>query len=738
MKRRKWSSMVLAASSAPIRLEVLKLLSSSGPLSYTEIMMSLQLNPVRDAGKFVYHLRNLMDAGLISLDRKTKKYGITELGGMMVKLARDVDEYVESKGGRLLVRTSRLTIEEFDRGKIVNSLVTEAGAPVGIAQEIAGEVEEKLIKLKTKYLTSPLIREFVNAVLIEKGFEEYRHRLTRLGMPLHDVARLFEDRPALTVTELERRTAHSVLKEYVLLNGVPRRVADAHLSGLIHINGLSEWTLKPDEVFHDLTVFLRRGLPPLDAPTSFGDAVALIEKLCFLTGLEVSRGVVLDSLNVYLAPFVESQDRRVLVEAFKAFLRSPGLGGYGRTLTLSLEASLPSYLKDVEAVGPGGRKEGTYQDYVEEAQTVTECLVEAVREISLKRMPTHVQVLFKMRNGVGERLAEKSLMELASKYALPYFAVCDVEEEVGFTPDGLMIGVDRVKDDLKGYLRSGNLGTVHVNIPRLHYESKGREERFFSLMESSVKAAVEALKSKRNALVKALKGRMLPLLSGEKDPYFSLEDAACVVSFVGLNEVVEARTEKPLHVAEGARYASHMVQFMGKLIKELEVSEELRIKLAQRSCEEGSERLAHVDLEKYGKDALRAEPSSPPYYTDIPLIPLSRKISLSQRVEAEASTQKNLDGGGLAVIPLRRVSVEALCGFNGQVLKAGCKAYTYTMEISHCHRCGFVSEGFLHTCPSCGAEHPIHLGRASAILQPTHMWPESRLRSSVNWVYHEL
>ncbi|MEM3073031.1 MAG: anaerobic ribonucleoside-triphosphate reductase, partial [Candidatus Bathyarchaeia archaeon] len=547
-----------------------------------------------------------------------------------------------------------------------------------------------------------------------------------------------EDSPPLTVTEVEKRTAHSVLKEYVLLNGVSRRVADAHLSALIHINRLSEWILKPDEVFHDLTFFLTHGLPPLEAPKSFGDAVALIEKLCFFTELEVSHGVALDSLNVYLAPFVENQDRRVLVEAFKAFLKSPSLGG-GRILTLCLETSLPSYLKDVEAVGPGGEKKGTYQDYVAEAQTVNECLVEAMKETSLRRIPTHVQILFKLRNDAGERAAgEESFMELASKYALPYFAVCGSDEERVFTPDGLMIGVDRVKDDLKGYLRSGNLGTVHINIPRLHYESKGREERLLSLMESSVKTAVEAFKAKRNALLKVLKARMLPLLSGEKASYFSLEDAVCVLSFVGLNEVVEARTEKPLYTAEGARYASRILQFMGKLIEELEASSKLRIKLAQRPCEDGSERLARLDLEKYGRDALSAEPSSPPYYTDIPLIPLSRKISLNQRVEAEASTQRSLDGGCLTLIPLRRVSVEALRGLNGEVLKTGCKAYTYTMEISQCHRCGAISDGFQHTCPSCGVEHPTHLGRASALLQPTDMWPESRLRSSVNWIYHGL
>ena len=43
------SSDVLDAASAPVRLHVLKLLVSKGPLPYTEIMYEVKLDPVRDA-----------------------------------------------------------------------------------------------------------------------------------------------------------------------------------------------------------------------------------------------------------------------------------------------------------------------------------------------------------------------------------------------------------------------------------------------------------------------------------------------------------------------------------------------------------------------------------------------------------------------------------------------------------------------------------------------------------------
>lgn len=61
----KASSDVFNTVSSKIRLQVLRILNSRGPMPYTEIMFSLKLDPVRDAGKFIYHLaRSLKDLKL--------------------------------------------------------------------------------------------------------------------------------------------------------------------------------------------------------------------------------------------------------------------------------------------------------------------------------------------------------------------------------------------------------------------------------------------------------------------------------------------------------------------------------------------------------------------------------------------------------------------------------------------------------------------------------------------------
>ncbi|TLN02290.1 hypothetical protein FDZ71_13165, partial [bacterium] len=318
----KLGASIFDAASAPLRMQVLRLLSTKGALPYTEIMSSLKLDPVRDAGKFVYHLRSLTDAGLISSDRRSKRYEATELGDMIVHFARDLEEYVSVKRGKLFVRTSRLAIEDFHRSKIAKSLVIEAGVPQELADEIAAEAEDRLIKLRTSYLTAALVREFVNAILIEKKLEEYRHKLTRVGMPVYDVTQLLRSTGELGLATdyVQKSAGASVLGEYVLLECLPREVADAHISGRIHICDIDSWPLKPSEVQHDLRYFLKNGLVGFRPPQSFNAALAMIQNVYRLGIAEISGEQSFDLFNIFLAPYVEDTPEDAVSESLGLFL----------------------------------------------------------------------------------------------------------------------------------------------------------------------------------------------------------------------------------------------------------------------------------------------------------------------------------------------------------------------------------------------------------------------------------
>ena len=421
----KLGAAVFDAASAPLRMQVLRLLSTKGALPYTEIMAALKLDPVHDAGKFVYHLRSLSEAGLISSEKRTKKYEITELGEMVVHFARDLEEYVGVKRGKLFVRTSRLAIEDFHRSKIAKSLVVEAGVPQELADEIAAEAEDRLIRLRTSYLTAALIREFVNAILIEKKLEEYRHKLTRVGMPVYDVSQLLRatGELGLTTDYVQKTAGASVLGEYVLLECLPHEIADAHISGQIHISDLESWPLKPSEIQHDLRYFLKNGLVGLRPPQSFNAVLAIIQNVYRLGIAEISGEQSFDLFNVFLAPYVQDTPKDTLKESLVLFLSSIGQDLPSGTpqpgLSLGLEYAVPEFLENVETVGPGGRAIGVYGDYEKAAGVVLDALLEAASQEALTNPLASPRLIFKVRDSTEREEQTRSRIRRADQKKPP-------------------------------------------------------------------------------------------------------------------------------------------------------------------------------------------------------------------------------------------------------------------------------------------------------------------------------
>ena len=173
------------------RLDILKILNSKGPLSYSELKTLAGFKSKKESGKFAYHLRKLVRMQLVSLNRAERRYVVTNLGRLILNLTRQIEEQSVIESGKTYVRTSMETMEEFKPDKILQVLVKEAGMPMELAEKMTGEAEARVHKFQTSYLTAPLIREIVNALLIEHGHEEYRHKLTRIGLPIHDITQMF-------------------------------------------------------------------------------------------------------------------------------------------------------------------------------------------------------------------------------------------------------------------------------------------------------------------------------------------------------------------------------------------------------------------------------------------------------------------------------------------------------------------------------------------------------------------
>ncbi|MDH5734094.1 MAG: hypothetical protein OEY88_10005 [Candidatus Bathyarchaeota archaeon] len=731
MPRKRYSGLkVLKAASSTLRLQVLNLLYEKGPLTYTEMMNVLKLSPTRDAGRFAYHLKFLLKTDLIEPDTDTKKYRLTDLGKTMITFREDIEkQYFKRK--KMMVRTSRFSMEEFDRNKIVDSLVKEAGVPVDQAQKVARETERHVSHFKTKYLTAPLIREIVNTILIQKGLEEYRHKLTRLGLPVHDVTQLLKTTSTMSlgVEAIHKAAGDAVIEEYTLLNVLARDIADAHLSGSLHLNNLGCWILKPSKFMHDIRFFFKHGLktgsadftkPSYPPPKNLQSALLTASNIIKIASAEVIDEQALDYFNIFLAPFTQNLSPDEIKESLRLFIsnlnQSISNTGVSLKTSVSLELVIPTFLEKKTAVGPNGKTTGTYADLVEESRLIASLLLELMLEDEKHRPLFNPSLIVKIRpEALGNQECESLLFQshrLAAEKGIPYFAnLCNKNQRyTSYTATGFRLAAEWKKDWELDTLQTGSVDSVILNLPRATYEAEGKQSRFLKILDEQLEMALRALKTKYLTLQQRVREKLLPFLTqkADGDSYLRLENASHLISFVGLNEAAQAFLGKSVYKDEEAlNFAKETLKYLHKGIQKSARKPETRAALSMVPSTEASKRLVELDVEKYGWAKVRASGTrNQPFYTDFAAIPFENSSSWEKRLSIEAQLHKLTPGSQLTIIQLPDCQQDPnkLLSVTKEISKVhGLGFYTYNRALTHCTGCQKTLYGLLDKCPSCGA-----------------------------------
>jgi predicted transcriptional regulator len=233
-----------------VRIDILKKLNSSQyHISFSKLQKEvLDQNP--SSVNFSFHLNELKKREMI--DSNENGYFITKLGKDILGGILSIEEILIKKTKKKMIRTSKYSKELFDLKKIEVYLITEGGLENFLAQQIAREVEERLAKTDIEYLTAPLMREYINAILLENGLEEVRHKLTRLGTPPYEVSKLFNlEKKGVLPDQFIKKLGSDVSEQYLLLNLIPKNLADLYLSGEIALLNLNYWALRPLGIYLD-------------------------------------------------------------------------------------------------------------------------------------------------------------------------------------------------------------------------------------------------------------------------------------------------------------------------------------------------------------------------------------------------------------------------------------------------------------------------------------------------------
>ena len=154
--------------------------------------------------------------------------------------------------GRYFVVTPKDECLPWEKEKITTALEREGEIPYEVASQIAHVVESKIFQSQLRHITTAQIRELVNNELFSMGYRTQLQKKGMLGLPKFNLKSMlyheYQQGVTQEVGELIAAIASTILHQYSLEEVFGQEVVDAHLSGLMHIEGIA-W---PVQIFSTL------------------------------------------------------------------------------------------------------------------------------------------------------------------------------------------------------------------------------------------------------------------------------------------------------------------------------------------------------------------------------------------------------------------------------------------------------------------------------------------------------
>ena len=673
--------MIFSVMASPNRIDILRILNSKGPLTYSELKSLAGFKSKKESGKFAYHLRKLLRQSLVALNKSERRYTITNLGKLVLSLARQIEERSIIESGKMYVRTSHESIEEFNSHKIIQSLVREGSLPLELAQKITEEVENRIYKYQTTYLTGALIREMVNSVLLEHGHEEYRNKLARLGLPVYDVEEMISnlDNVDNGAEGLLFNTGQKVFAEHLLTNILPKDVADSHLSGDLHIANPGIWSMIPDTIFVNVKELIEDGIDlggkyldvsRIPASKQLDEITTSLSVIISLLSKEASQEIVLDGLVQLFSKHSKSLPE-LEQKLTDAFATASTTSKYNKTSTnVSIRLQLGSDTKIIHSII------NAYKNYTK---------ITPVPKIGL--------IIDHDKGKITD--VSESTAEIISLGGSVMFAKGQTSSY------GITNGSVKSTGPLSITLQS-----VSINLPRLAFESNKDETYFRARLALLMKPALSSMALRKKDISDLTRRGLNPILA-KNTQYMQRSSVSLVVNLVGLKEAVfnilgfqdNKEGRDILHkVIETA------VDVAAKKGKEL--GDPVAICMTET---DGSSRFASLDGEKYGKNSALNSMENDFYSqgVEINASDIADYTAKSEPISECNKLSKLLNGGLLvtlqidkdATIESIKKSIEKTSTLTG--------SFKPVRNIAICGECGFKDEPFEDKCPKCKSPYVV-------------------------------
>ncbi len=555
---------------------------------------------------------------------------------------------------------------------------------------------------------------------------------------------------------LNQHVSTIVSSQYWLNQIYPKEIADAHKTGRFHVHDLG--FLSVYCVGWDLEDLLMTGFKGVEGKTQSKPAKhlrsALGQTVNFFYTMqgEAAGAQAFSNFDTYLAPFIRydklnyDQVKQCLQEFFFN-MNIPTRVGFQTPFTnVTLDLKIPGFMQEQPVIIGGQLQDDTYGDFQEELDIFNKAYAEVMLEgdangsVFSFPIPTYnITPDFDWDNPDYD-----NIWEITAKYGIPYFSNF-VNSDMA--PDDVRSMCCRLRLDKRELKKrggglfganplTGSIGVVTINLPKLGYEAKSKED-FFQRLSNLMGLAKNSLEIKRKVIERLTGQGLYPYskfylrhLFKKNGVYWG--NHFSTIGIVGMNECCLNFIGSNIGETTGHAFAEEVMDFMrGELEKCQEETGHI-YNLEATPAEGTSYRLARIDKMQY-PDILTANEKAyrnggEPYYTNSTQLPVNFTDDLFEALRLQDNLQTKYTGGTVfhtfvGENQLPKESVKRLVQKVTQNFKLPYITLSPTFSICQDHGYLYGEHPFCPKCKQLGKEQECTVfSRIVGYLRPVNQW----------------
>ncbi len=526
-------------------------------------------------------------------------------------------------------------------------------------------------------------------------------------------------------------------------------IANAHRNADIHLHDLSMltgycagWSLR------QLIQEGLGGVPGKITSSPASHLATLCNQMVNFLGImqnEWAGAQAFSSFDTYLAPFVKAdnlsyREVKKCIESFIFGVNTPSRWGTQAPFSnITLDWTVPADLAEQYAIVGGKEMPFKYKDCKAEMDMVNRAFIETMIEGDANgrgfQYPIPTYSITRDFDW-SETENNKLLFEMTAKYGTPYFSNyinSDMEpSDVRSMCCRLRLDLRELRKKSGGFFGSGestgSIGVVTINMPRIAYLAKDKED-FYHRLDRMMDIAARSLKVKRTVITKLMDEGLYPYTKrylGSFDNHFS------TIGLVGMNEAglnanwLRADMTHP----ETQEFTKEVLNHMRERLSDYQEQYGDLYNLEATPAESTAYRLAKHDVARY-PDIITAssKDGGTPYYTNSSHLPVGYTSDIFEALDVQDEIQTLYTSGTVfhAFLGEKMPDWKAAATLVRKIAENyKLPYYTISPTYSVCKNHGYIA-GEQFTCPECGESAEVY-SRITGYYRPVQHWNDGKAK----------